>query len=257
MPGMASGDEVVSPSTEHPSPIPGAAGGTTSARPTPADLLAWIAASGGQPWYPSRHAAATGANRDALDDPLNELRGGLVRVAEWERGAGQGYVLTPQGEAALAAGSAFPASVSRNDRHLPNHRRSRPRIFPLTSRPSSSRCCSRTWCGTRRPGDGRGLPAWPFFSGELRHSAPAKAVYGYDLPGRVVVIPRIVLCHGHAPHLLINLLRSSDRPTGGGLVGRWRLMVILSCPVWPGVAWRWPSRPSRCRPAHPVRSGAS
>jgi len=73
-------------------------------------VLSLIARSGGKPWFPSSHAAATGADRDALDEPLTQLRlAGLIRIAEWERGLGQGYVLTPDGEVALAGGGMIPA----------------------------------------------------------------------------------------------------------------------------------------------------
>jgi rhomboid protease GluP len=62
-------------------------------------LLAIAAADG--PWFPSRFAEAAGVPRDALDEPLTELRlAGLVKVAEWVRGLGQGYALTPEGRAA-------------------------------------------------------------------------------------------------------------------------------------------------------------
>jgi membrane associated rhomboid family serine protease len=54
-------------------------------------------------WFPARYAAEAGVPRDSLDEPLAELRlAGLVRVAEWVRGVGQGYALTPEGETAAA-----------------------------------------------------------------------------------------------------------------------------------------------------------
>ncbi len=69
------------------------------ARPTPEVVLRWVAAAGPAPWFPSAHAAAAGTDRDALDEPLGELRrAGLVKVATWVRGVGQGYALTPGGE---------------------------------------------------------------------------------------------------------------------------------------------------------------
>jgi membrane associated rhomboid family serine protease len=64
-------------------------------------LRAIVAANG--PWFPSRFAAESGVPRDSLDDPLAELRlAGFVRVAVWERGAGQGYEPTPEGRSAVA-----------------------------------------------------------------------------------------------------------------------------------------------------------
>jgi rhomboid protease GluP len=54
------------------------------------------------PWYPSAYAEATGTPRDELDAPLNDLRvGGLIRVADWVQGRGQGYQLTPEGQQVL------------------------------------------------------------------------------------------------------------------------------------------------------------
>jgi membrane associated rhomboid family serine protease len=79
-----------------------------SSAPTPAAVLRWIAAKG-EPWFPSRHAAETGTDRDSLDEPLTALRlAGLVRVETWVRGVGQGYVLTPEGREAADAGPSVP-----------------------------------------------------------------------------------------------------------------------------------------------------
>lgn len=66
--------------------------------PTPAVVLRWIAAAGDAAWGPSRYAREHAVPRDALDGPLTELRNaGLVRVRDWVKGAGQEYVLTPDG----------------------------------------------------------------------------------------------------------------------------------------------------------------
>jgi membrane associated rhomboid family serine protease len=76
-------------------------------RPSAAEVLGWVAASRG-PWFPSAHARATGTPREFLDEPLNELRAaGLVAVADWVRGLGQGYAITPEG--AAARGGPGPA----------------------------------------------------------------------------------------------------------------------------------------------------
>lgn len=78
--------------------------------PTPAVVLGWVAAAADGPWFPSQHAADTNTDRDALDAPLNLVRlAGLVKVAAWVRGRGQGYVLTPEGKAAAATGEGIPA----------------------------------------------------------------------------------------------------------------------------------------------------
>jgi rhomboid protease GluP len=114
MPQMHTGDEVDSPTTGDvtPRPIQVSAMVFPSASPgppTPADVLRWIAAAKGEPWFPSRHAAETGTDRDSLDEPLNVLRlAELVRVETWVRGAGQGYVLTPEGRDAALTGLGIP-----------------------------------------------------------------------------------------------------------------------------------------------------
>jgi rhomboid protease GluP len=101
MPGMSNRDEVVPAPVDHATPLPAG----SSCVPTPELILSWIARAGGKPWFASQHAVANDTDRDALDDPLNQLRvAGLVRVAAWERGLGQGYLLTTDGEIALAAG---------------------------------------------------------------------------------------------------------------------------------------------------------
>jgi rhomboid protease GluP len=81
-----------------------------SALPTAEVVFRAVAASRG-PWFPARHAAATGVPREALDEPLAELRvAGLVVVTDWVRGVGQGYALTPAGET-LAANPEQVASL--------------------------------------------------------------------------------------------------------------------------------------------------
>jgi rhomboid protease GluP len=79
------------------------------ALPTADTVLLAIAATEGA-WFPARFAEATGVPRDSLDEPLAELRlAGLVRVAEWVRGVGQGYALTPEGKAT----ATDPAALER------------------------------------------------------------------------------------------------------------------------------------------------
>ncbi|MBA4186835.1 MAG: hypothetical protein C0467_02335 [Planctomycetaceae bacterium] len=109
MPLMPSNDEVVSHNADGAAPIPASAAESPRPDPTPEMVLKWVAASGEEPWFPSRHATEAGTDRTALDSPLGELRrANHIRVATWVRGLGQGYVLTPEGTAALTgrAGSA-------------------------------------------------------------------------------------------------------------------------------------------------------
>jgi membrane associated rhomboid family serine protease len=109
--GMDANDEVAPPTSHSPSDptapaVPVGDVALALAPPTPAAVLAWVATAGAEPWFPSSHAAATRTDRDALDDPLAQLRlAGLVQVAAWVRGRGQGYALTPAGAAAAAAGT--------------------------------------------------------------------------------------------------------------------------------------------------------
>lgn len=115
---MEPGDEVDSPATDDSTPLPmrvDSLGDVLSSvqplapesaqhppepsPPTPASVLLAIAANG--LWFPSRYATEANVPRDQLDEPLAELRlAGLVRVAEWVRGLGQGYALTPEGKTA-------------------------------------------------------------------------------------------------------------------------------------------------------------
>lgn len=112
---MNASDEVLSLSAEDATPLPIRVGEAVlpCAGPTPGIVLGWIGAAtatSGEPWFPSQFAAATGTDRDALDEPLAQLRlTGLIRIADWVRGVGQGYVLTADGEKALATGTGIPA----------------------------------------------------------------------------------------------------------------------------------------------------
>src|SRR5215207_4630726 len=119
MPVMEPGHEVDPPATDDPTPLPlrveplgdAMSSGPPPAPPdpTPASVLLAIAATDGS-WFPSRYAAEAHIARESLDDPLAELRvAGLVRVAEWVRGVGQGYALTPEGKAA----ASDPAALER------------------------------------------------------------------------------------------------------------------------------------------------
>jgi membrane associated rhomboid family serine protease len=82
----------------------------TDSLPTPDTLLQLCASASPGAWFPSQYAQAAGIDRDALDEPLNQLRiAGLVKIGGWEPGRGQCYVLTEAGREALAN----PRTVSR------------------------------------------------------------------------------------------------------------------------------------------------
>lgn len=111
MPVMDPGREHAPPPAGGAPPAAPAAPAPTAAPPTAEAVFRAIAASDG-PWFPAHFAARTGVPREALDEPLTELRlARLVTVGEWVRGVGQGYVLTPEG-AALAADPGGAARVT-------------------------------------------------------------------------------------------------------------------------------------------------
>jgi rhomboid protease GluP len=65
-------------------------------------VLRLIADAGPEPWYPKLYAEKSGVPRDSLDEPLEKLRlAGLVKLTDWVKDRGQGYVLTQQGITAL------------------------------------------------------------------------------------------------------------------------------------------------------------
>jgi membrane associated rhomboid family serine protease len=71
-------------------------------------VLRSIAAAGPEPWYPKLHAESSGVARDSLDAPLEKLRvAGLIRLTDWVKDRGQGYVLTPEGTGALNDGKTL------------------------------------------------------------------------------------------------------------------------------------------------------
>jgi membrane associated rhomboid family serine protease len=95
-------------------------------------VLQAIAATEG-PWFPARFAEETGIPRDSLDEPLAELRlAGLVKVAEWVRGLGQGYTLTAEGEAA----AANPEEIARLARPTPAN--IPPSSWPTSTEPEAN-----------------------------------------------------------------------------------------------------------------------
>jgi membrane associated rhomboid family serine protease len=74
-----------------------------AATPPTAEALLHIIARSQQPWFPAEYATQSGIERDALDEPLMQLRGAeLIRVIDWVRGVGQGYEITDEGRRAIA-----------------------------------------------------------------------------------------------------------------------------------------------------------
>lgn len=87
--------------------------------PDSENLLRLCLAAAPQPWRPSVFAKDSGVDRDALDEPLNQLRmAGLVRLTDWEPGVGQGYVPTELGTA-VAGDSRRIARILSGSRDAP------------------------------------------------------------------------------------------------------------------------------------------
>lgn len=81
---------------------------TDTVLPTHEALLSLCAAAAPDPWYPRVYARTSGVERDSLDEPLNEMRlAGLIRLTDWVRDVGQGYVLTDLGEEVLKNPAQF------------------------------------------------------------------------------------------------------------------------------------------------------
>lgn len=85
-------------------PVPPApAEAVVAGPPTGADILRWCAAIAPKVWFPAVQAKESGIPRADFDNPLWVLRQtGLLRVSDWVKGLGQGFTLTPEGEAAVA-----------------------------------------------------------------------------------------------------------------------------------------------------------
>ena len=65
-------------------------------------ILKLCAQQAPNPWYPKVYAIETNVPRDSLDQPLNDLRlCGYVKLTEWIKNLGQGYVLTEKGQTIL------------------------------------------------------------------------------------------------------------------------------------------------------------
>ena len=66
------------------------------------EVLRWCAASAPELWFPSSESRTHNVPRESLDAPLARLRqAGLIRIADWVRGRGQGYAITAEGVRSL------------------------------------------------------------------------------------------------------------------------------------------------------------
>jgi len=70
--------------------------------PTPEAILRLCAEAAPKAWSPKLYAQSSGVDRNALNIILNDLRvASLVRLTDWEKTIGQGYVLTELGDEVL------------------------------------------------------------------------------------------------------------------------------------------------------------
>lgn len=73
-----------------------------SVLPSHEAILRLCAAAAPNPWFPREYAQTAGVDRDSLYAPLNDLRvAGLVKLTDWTKDRGQGYLLTETGEQVL------------------------------------------------------------------------------------------------------------------------------------------------------------
>ena len=77
--------------------------------PTAVEVLRFCADVAPDFWFPSVFARHTGIDRESLNEPVWMLvKAGLVSVADWTKGRGQGFSLTPAGLQMLADPSQLP-----------------------------------------------------------------------------------------------------------------------------------------------------
>ena len=87
----------------------------------PQRILRWCADAAPKPWFPSTQAETSNIERDDFDAPLWTLRQtGLIQVADWQRGLGQGFELTEAGKESLGKKiETEPAKVAARPTPLP------------------------------------------------------------------------------------------------------------------------------------------
>lgn len=96
--------------------------------PTAEEILRLCEEAGPGPWYPSEYVQGTNVSRDALEEPLAQLRvAGLIQLTEWVSGKGQGYILTGLGREVLAS----PRLLDRLRRGVPGFSKTPPSEAPV------------------------------------------------------------------------------------------------------------------------------
>lgn len=215
---------------------------------SPQALLAAIAAAGDELWFPSSYAAATGIPRDALDEPLTDLRlAGLIEVATWVKGRGQGYRLTTAGREALHGRSPTTAVVPPAEQagSLFVH------SVPLNLRPLvvvwmlAAACLLVFFAGLLLAGREHGS-FYDYLSGhDLLTAYRLGAVRGYDLlAGQWYRLLTANFVHIGWLHLLANLLALVLLGVEAETVyGRWRLLWLFLCSGIGGISTAMASSP--------------
>ncbi|MDB5311251.1 MAG: gluP 2 [Gemmataceae bacterium] len=196
-------------------------------------VLRWIAAAGAGPWFPSAHAKQARVPRDNLDEPLNELRqAGLVRVADWVRGAGQGYVLTEDG--AAVAGTAAPGRAGPADQPAGSDPGWEPRESVIDLRPPVVTLvvllANLIWFFVGLVIASRlGMPFGSYlWKGDPLVLARLGAVSAPDLlRGEWWRLMTCCFVHGGLPHLVVNMVALGMAGSLAELLwGRWRVLAV-------------------------------
>ena len=88
--------------------------------PTAIEVLRFCADVAPDFWFPSVFSRQAGIDRESLNEPVWMLvKAGLVSVADWTKGRGQGFSLTPAGLQMLADPSQLPEMRSLANSHRP------------------------------------------------------------------------------------------------------------------------------------------
>ncbi len=245
---MGMRDDVLPPATKD-SLLPPTATDRVSpdCAPTPTTVLNWIAATGDQPWFPSHQASTSDIERDLLDEPLHQLRtAGLVQIATWERGLGQGYRLTEDGNAVIAGKPpTLSARLAGAPRASPVVTTPAPLIPPFNTNPDATQLvvdarppivvpilivANLLWFVVGVVIALRlGIPFWSYLSdGNTLVLHRLGSVSGLDLlRGDWWRLLSSCFVHTNALHLVVNLFAlGMIGPLAEMLWGRWRLLVI-------------------------------
>ena len=217
----------------------------------PTEVLRWCAAAAPDPWFPAALAEAAGVPRDRLDGPVWQLRqAGLIAVADWVKGRGQGFTVTPDGFRVLAgkagggmlrpapagppaAGSEWAATPLVDPAVLaatpdgPAVRAKDPR--PTVVAPALLLVCVAWFLAGAGWGGWAGRPVGPYLAGrDVAAVMDAGAVTGRALyQGEWWRLASSAFVHVGAAHLLVNMISlAAVGPVVELLWGRRRFAAI-------------------------------